>query len=77
MHGNVKEWTADFFDAKYYADSPMRDPTGPSSGKAGARAVRGGAFFFYARECRAASRVGWAPATSLSLVGFRVACAIR
>jgi len=30
--GNVSEWTADWYDAAYYAASPAVDPTGPATG---------------------------------------------
>ena len=40
MHGNVWEWCWDGYDAKYYAESPVADPPGPS--RAAARVIRGG-----------------------------------
>ena len=40
MLGNVGEWVADFYDAKYYASSPTSDPPGPASGTH--RILRGG-----------------------------------
>ena len=46
MAGNVMEWTADIFDAGYYAISPVRDPQGPAEGRSGEedpnRVARGG-----------------------------------
>ena len=32
MAGNVQEWVSDWYDSDYYASSPSRNPTGPSSG---------------------------------------------
>lgn len=42
MIGNVEEYTADFYDAAYYAASPTTDPQGPLAGTG--RSVRGSGF---------------------------------
>ena len=39
MGGNVSEWTADFYDPDYYANSPSMDPLGPDDGST--RVARG------------------------------------
>ena len=41
LAGNVWEWVADRYDARYYRRSPARDPKGPAKGAL--RVVRGGA----------------------------------
>jgi sulfatase modifying factor 1 len=40
--GNVGEWTADWYDERYYAHSVATDPQGPADGKS--RVVRGGSW---------------------------------
>jgi formylglycine-generating enzyme required for sulfatase activity len=42
MAGNVAEWTADWYDIDYYAQSPGEDPTGPYDGTV--KVIRGGDF---------------------------------
>ncbi len=40
MLGNAREWVNDWYDAKYYRNSPSQDPSGPASGQD--RVLRGG-----------------------------------
>jgi formylglycine-generating enzyme required for sulfatase activity len=72
MHGNVHEWCADWFDRKYYAQSPAADPQGPKKGLA--RSLRGGdwgsADSWY---CRCAIRSLSSPDRRSPRVGFRIA----
>jgi formylglycine-generating enzyme required for sulfatase activity len=45
MAGNVWEWVADHYSAKYYAESPSTNPTGPKNGGFNhLRVIRGGSF---------------------------------
>jgi formylglycine-generating enzyme required for sulfatase activity len=71
MHGNVREWCQDWYDADYYASRPKRDPQGPNNGLA--RVLRGGAWDNPRRGIRAAARGANAPANRSDSLGFRVA----
>ena len=44
MAGNVWEFTADYFDADYYKNAPLRNPQGPVTCERQIRASRGGAW---------------------------------
>jgi sulfatase modifying factor 1 len=72
--GNVWEWCADWFDARYYRRSPANTPTGPDSGTA--RVMRGGSYLCHDSYCwryRVDSRSSNTPDSSAGNVGFRVA----
>ncbi len=70
MHGNVWEWTADWHDDAYYAQSPQRDPQGPTTGTV--RVRRGGSWHTWPFYARCAYRNWNAPTTRYTLVGFRL-----
>ena len=73
MHGNVMEWCQDWYDSDYYAESPMSDPTGPSSGPY--RVFRGGSWSDYAQGCRSSCRNGDTLGNGNTGLGFRVVLA--
>jgi formylglycine-generating enzyme required for sulfatase activity len=54
MHGNVSEWTSDWFSADYFRESPVDDPQGPATGTH--HTLRGGSASVEAQECRSAIR---------------------
>lgn len=70
MHGNVWEWTHDFFLANYYQSSPERDPMGPERGTH--HTQRGGSFFNHSDDSRSAHRDYGKPDETQSGVGFRL-----
>lgn len=44
MSGNVYEWCSDWYSTAYYANSPTKNPKGPSTGES--KVFRGGAWYF-------------------------------
>ena len=54
MTGNVSEWCYDWYEMKYYAHSPKKNPSGPESGSS--RVLRAGGYVDSAYYQRAAGR---------------------
>jgi formylglycine-generating enzyme required for sulfatase activity len=73
MHGNVYEWTADWYNKDYYRDSLKVDPKGPAE-KGSIHVRRGGSWRSDAEDCRCAFRKGNYPDDLGHDSGFRVVC---
>ena len=73
MAGNALEWVADWYDTKYYANSPSSNPQGPTSGQY--RVLRGGTWHQNRNFARAANRSRLDPSFRDDWYGFRVASA--
>ncbi|MDO5308732.1 MAG: SUMF1/EgtB/PvdO family nonheme iron enzyme [Planctomycetia bacterium] len=72
MHGNVWEWTNDWYEYNYYqTKDAAKDPTGPSSGSN--RVLRGGGWLNFAKNSRSANRYSSNPSYSGVRFGFRLA----
>src|SRR5262249_40402946 len=69
--GTIGRGGADWFDEKYYANAPDRNPKGPSSGQY--RVLRGGSWNVYPRDLRTSYRVRGEPTTRGDSIGFRCA----
>ena len=70
MHGNVWEWTADWFQAAYPTGNPVVDPSGPASGSN--RVFRGGSWYSNGTSLRSAKRRSGSPGIRYNDHGFRV-----
>jgi sulfatase modifying factor 1 len=70
IHGNAWEWTADWHDEHYYANSPLDDPKGPATGTV--RVRRGGSWHTWSFYARSSYRNWNTPDTRYTLVGMRL-----
>jgi serine/threonine-protein kinase len=69
--GNVSEWVNDWFDEKYYKNSPPQDPPGPSRGQH--RVLRGGSWSDFPWDVRVSVRTGNYPVARENNIGLRCA----
>jgi len=73
IHGNLREWCADWYDDEYYWScrmSPHDDPQGPEQGHR--RVARGGSWGSQESYCRSARRYYDEPDVRDDRTGFRI-----
>jgi formylglycine-generating enzyme required for sulfatase activity len=70
MSGNVWEWCQDYYDEKYYKDSPKKNPVNII--KRNYNVLRGGSWFSYSQNCRVANRGNDYPNDRNDNNGFRL-----
>lgn len=77
MSGNVWEWVEDDWHGSY-KDAPKDGSAWIKPGSRGSnRVLRGGGWFNYAQNCRAASRTFYGPDIRNNIVGFRLVLSLQ
>jgi len=73
---NVHEWCSDWYDPKYYAVSPERNPHGPEECpmRPARKSSRGGSWRHHIKVARSSARSSIPPDFQYADYGFRVAC---
>jgi formylglycine-generating enzyme required for sulfatase activity len=69
MHGNVHEWTSDWYASSYPAGSAT-DPVGPTTGSS--LVIRGGNYGYPGHYTRSARRMWSSPGGPSPILGFRL-----
>ncbi len=69
--GNVFEWTADWYDASFYKNSPAKNPPGPKTGSR--KVLRGSGWPSETPTVRIFTRIGSDPKNRDESTGFRCA----
>ena len=70
MHGNVWEWTNDWYSKQSYENGGADNPTGVASGKE--KVLRGGSWLDYPQDCTSSKRRKYDPKKNYTDIGFRI-----
>jgi formylglycine-generating enzyme required for sulfatase activity/tRNA A-37 threonylcarbamoyl transferase component Bud32 len=71
LSGNVMEWVDDWYDFRFYAESPDINPRGPADGQF--KALRGGSWLSTQEQVSVTARGSFDPLVIQSNLGFRCA----
>ena len=71
LEGNVLEWCADWYDARYYSQSPQTNPGGPPKGSY--KVIRGASWNRSGDYLRTTFRTYYPPQCTFDFLGFRCA----